>query len=155
MKYLFVICVVFLAYVIVKDIRSRSSRTSQKRHGIKNLTKDEGKKIVNDNFNMLRERWDRLQEEKESGVLKSTGWWYFDEATDRQLDRIKRIGLSLSTQKITKGQASDIIGLFEPAEQKNIEILERHNLPTEGLSETQARELIAKLRTSEATSHDR
>ena len=74
----------------------------------------------------LKERWDRVQHEKDSGVLRTVSQWYFDEATERQLSRLKRIGLKLNTEQITKGQASDIIGLFEPLEQRDAAILTKN-----------------------------
>ena len=118
----------------------------QKRSGIKNLTVKDGQKIIDKNLGMLRERWDRIQKEKDSGLLKTVGWWYFDEATEPQMRRIKNIGISLQGEKITKGQASDIIGLFESAEPRDLEVLKRHNISIEGMNETKAREVAAKLR---------
>jgi hypothetical protein len=116
--------------------------------GIKKLTRVEGKKVINENMGWLRKRWDRVQDEKDSGVLRTVKQWYFDEATERQLSRIKRIGLKLSSKQITKGQASDIIGLFEPPEDKDVAILKRHNIPLDGVNETKARELVATLKNS-------
>jgi hypothetical protein len=117
-----------------------------KKSGIKKLTKAEGQKIIDDNIVWLKKRWDRVQKEKESGVLMTLNWWYFDEATDRQLTRIKRIGVDISRAKITKGQASDLIGLFEPADAKDMEILKMHSIPLAGMNQTKAREHVAKIR---------
>jgi hypothetical protein len=117
-----------------------------KRSGIEKLTTSEGQKVIDDNIDWLKKRWDRIQEEKDSGLLRTVERWYFDEATESQLSRIKSIGLNLGTVKITKGSASDIIGLYEPPEKKHIGILKWHNIPIERMNETKARELVATLK---------
>jgi hypothetical protein len=61
------------------------------------------------------------------------------------LARIKKIGLHISDTKITKGQASDLIGLFEPPDDKDIEILKTHNIALEEMNQTKAREIVAKI----------
>jgi hypothetical protein len=109
------------------------------------LTKSQGQKILDNNIDWIRKRWDRIQKEKDSNAIKTVNTWYFDEATDRQLARIKKIGLYISDTKITKGQASDLIGLFEPADDKDIEILKANSIPIEGMNQTKAREVVAKI----------
>jgi hypothetical protein len=118
---------------------------NSQKHGIKNLTKSQGQKILDNNIDWIRKRWDRIQKEKDSNAIKTVNTWYFDEATDRQLARIKKIGLYISDTKITKGQASDLIGLFEPADDKDIEILKANSIPIEGMNQTKAREVVAKI----------
>ena len=103
-------------------------------------------KVIDDNIDWLRQRWDRIQAEKNSGVLKSVSNWYFDDATAQQLLQIEQLGFNLSNEKISKGQASDIIGLFEPAETKNMTILKNHNVPLNGINQTKARELVLNIR---------
>ena len=121
---------------------------SRKKSGIKTLTKAEGQKVIDENMDWLKARWDRVQKEKDSGVLRTVQWWYFDEATERQLGRIKKIGLNIGRAKVTKGQASDIIGLYEAPEAKDLAVLKRHNVPLEGMNETKARELAATVNLS-------
>jgi hypothetical protein len=135
-----------LISIVILYFISEWHKISSKKSGIKNLTKAEGQKIIDDNIVWLKKRWDRVQKEKDSGELKTIKLWYFDEATDRQQTRIKRIGVDIGRAKITKGQASDIIGLFEPADSKDMEILKKHNVPLEGMNQTRAREHVAKIR---------
>ena len=47
--------------------------------------------------------------------------------------------------KLTNGQASDIIGLFEPADEKDLELLQRHKVPLDGMNKTRAREQVTKI----------
>jgi hypothetical protein len=136
---------VAVASFIILSAVYLSSRKSSNRSGIKNLTKAEGQKVLDDNIDWLRKRWDRLQNEKDSGLLRTVSSWYFDDATDKQLSLIKRIGLNLSTAMMTRGQASDIIELYEPAEEKKIAILKKHKVPLDGMNQTKAGELLATL----------
>lgn len=87
-----VIASIIIAIIVVAHLNFQ-------KHGIKNLSKAQGQKIVNDNIGWIRKRWDRIQNEKDSGILKTVNWWYFDEATDRQLARIKKTGYTLVIQK--------------------------------------------------------
>jgi hypothetical protein len=88
----------------------------------------------------LEERWKLAQEHLASGTSQMFPEWYFDEATDRQLEKIKEFGLS---SEITKGQASDLIGMHEPAEQESLEVLKFFKVPTRGMKQTQARHEVA------------
>ena len=111
-----------------------------------NKNKAARSKVIDDNIEWLRQRWDRIQAENNSGVLKSVSNWYFDDATAQQLLQIEQLGFNLSNEKISKGQASDIIGLFEPAETKNLTILKNHSVPLNGINQTKARELVLTIR---------
>lgn len=119
------------------------ARMGSKKTGIKSLTKAEGQKVLDENIDWLRNRWDRLQNEKDSGLLRTVGSWYFDDATDEQLSLIKRIGLNLSTELMTSGQASDIIGLFEPAKEQKVALLKKHKIPFDEMNQTKSEELLA------------
>ena len=93
----------------------------------------------------MKERWDRAEKEKKSGILKTFEWWFFDQATGPQIGRLERMGILGRRKGFTKGQASEIIGLFEPAERKHLEILKKNNIALRGMNETKARETIARL----------
>jgi hypothetical protein len=121
------------------------ARKGSNRTGIKSLTKAAGQKVLDDNIDWLRNRWDRLQKERDSGLLRTVGSWYFDDPTDKQHSLIKRIGLNLSTEMMTRGQASDIIGLYEPAKEQKIALLNKHKIPLDGMNQTKSEELLATL----------
>ena len=133
------------AVVIILSVFILYTLKSNKRGENRNNKKAEIQKVFDDNIDWLQKRWDRVRKERDSGMLRTVDWWYFDGATDKQLSRIKRIGLNLNTAKMTEGQASDIIGLYEPAEEKNVAILSNHNIPLNGMNQTKAREFVATL----------
>jgi len=138
---LFMTAVSFITLsAVYLSIRKRSAN-----RGIENLTKAEGHKILDDNIDWLQKRWDRIQTERDSGLLRTVDSKYFDDATEQQLSRIKRIGLNLSTEMMSRGQASDIIGLYEPVEEKNAAILEKQKIPLDGMNQTKANEILTTL----------
>ncbi len=102
-------------------------------------------KILADNLEWLEEKWDTAWEEQESGELKTVSEWFFDDVTERQLDRIERIGLEFAKGHPTKGQASDIIGLFEPVEEEDIEILKFFKISTRGMNQSKASHIVATI----------
>ena len=63
----------------------------------------------------------------------------------RQLNRVDQIGLEIAKGQPTKGEASDIIGLFEPAEEEDVEVLRFFKVPLRGMNQSRARHLVAKL----------
>lgn len=134
-----------VAVVIILSVFILYTLKSNKRSENRSNKKAEIQKVFDDNIDWLQKRWDRVRKEKDLGMLKTVDWSYFDDATDKQLSGLKRIGLNLSAAKMTEGQASDIIGLYEPAEDKNVAILSNHNIPLNGMNRTKARELVATL----------
>jgi hypothetical protein len=71
--------------------------------------------------------------------------WYSEPVTERQLERISKEGIELSTNALTKGRASDIIGLFEPPEEQDVDTLKFFKIPLAGMSQTRARVEVRKL----------
>ncbi len=106
---------------------------------------NEEERIFNDNKSWLEERWTVAQKEREAGELKTVPHWFFDEATDRQLQKIEEMGLGTKDARPTKGEASDIIGLFSPAEEENEEILKFFKVPLRGINQSRSRHEVAKL----------
>ena len=93
----------------------------------------------------LEQRWERAKAEKAAGELRTVPHWFFDDPTDAQMRRLADMGLRLENDPVTKGQASDLIGLFEPPEEDNERILSFFKVPVRAMSETKAREEVAKL----------
>ncbi|WP_018869529.1 hypothetical protein [Thioalkalivibrio sp. ALgr3] len=50
--------------------------------------------------------------------------WWFDAPTERQMARLREEGMEPKAGGLTKGQASDLIGLTEPADSRDEEILQ-------------------------------
>jgi len=70
--------------------------------------------------------------------------WYFQEPSDRQLERLERENGRVEG-KPTKGQVSDMIGLFEQPEPDSIAILKHFKVSTAGMNQTLARHEAAML----------
>lgn len=99
----------------------------------------------NANHAWLKARWAEANQKRQVGDTAAFPSWYFDSVTDKQLKRIGDEGLELSTYALTKGQASDIIGLFEDADDAELEILKFFKVPTAGMNQTVARVEVPKL----------
>lgn len=100
--------------------------------------------VVDKNAQWLEERWEGARKERDAGELKTVPRWFFDEATERQRERLKKMGLTLKATA-TKGEASDVIGLLEPADDRDMEILRFFKVPTKGINQTRARHEVAQL----------
>lgn len=84
---------------------------------------------------------------KAAGALDYFPKWFFEPATDKQLTRLQRMGVRVSSGELTKGAASDIIGLFEDVESSDTDVLKffKVKLSPELKNETRARHEINKL----------
>ena len=149
--FVLVVLAVAVFYVFVKIRKaSRSPRTSpsaahsasQARRTAAGLSPAD---VFNANSEWLEARWKEAIRERESGSFSLVPKWFFDDATDRQLERIRNLGLRFSVKRMTKGQASDIIGVFEPVEEEHHEILRFFKVPTKGFNASLARHEVAKL----------
>ncbi|MCP1674293.1 hypothetical protein J2T57_001395 [Natronocella acetinitrilica] len=88
----------------------------------------------------LRHRWRQLREEREAGVRSGElASWYFDAPTDKQLAVIREAGWPLDPRGLTKGMASEVIGMDYPAEEENLEVLRFFRQSTAGATQTTAR----------------
>lgn len=74
--------------------------------------------------------------------------WYPDDVTDAQRDRMRSHRIPVALAK-TKGQASDLIGLFEEPHHEDISIIKFFKVPTKGLNQTVARIKVAALMSDE------
>jgi hypothetical protein len=107
--------------------------------------KPQAKQILNENIDWLQERWKRADQEQRQGTFKTFPRWYFESATEDQIDQIGEMGLDADGLKLTNGQASDIIGLFESADEKDLALLQRHKVPLDVMNKTRAREQATKI----------
>lgn len=91
----------------------------------------------------LTERWEMAErpDAKDSGIFPA---WFFDEVSERQLERLDEEGIR-PPPYLTKGMASDLIGLKEPLGPREEEILRFFKHSTRGVGESQGRHLVAVL----------
>lgn len=93
----------------------------------------------------LRDHW-QLVDQMGSKAIES-GYvqpWYMDPATPRQLQRLRDDGVAL-VDKPTKGQASDLIGLFEDPDDDDMTVLRFFKQASGVRSSTHARVLVSKI----------
>ncbi len=107
------------------------------------MSKEEN--ILAENLGWMGKKWDGAWEEQESGELKIVSQWFFDDATEPQLKRIDRLGFLFAKDCPTKGQASDIIGVFEPPEELDVEILKFFKMPLRGMNQSKASHIVTTL----------
>ena len=100
--------------------------------------------LLSANAGWLQTRWAEANRERESGELKRFPRWFFEPPTEPQLQRIRESGV-VPMENLTKGQASDIIGLLEPVEQENEDILRFFKVPVKGMNQSRARHEVAQL----------
>jgi hypothetical protein len=103
--------------------------------------------VLNANMGWLRERWNAVDAAKAAGKFDVFPKWFFDQVTERQLTRLQKMGVRVTAGELSKGTASDIIGLFEPMEDHTKDILKffKVQLPRENQNESRARFEVAKL----------
>ncbi|MHB8424547.1 MAG: hypothetical protein ACYDB9_05240 [Gammaproteobacteria bacterium] len=106
----------------------------------------DNKKIFDANIGWLQERWDIAKQAQEMGSNSYFPKWYFDDMTDRQKTKLNAMGYKIKGTP-SKGQASDLIGLFEPIEPDNEEILRYFHvhIPSVQMNETRGRYEVQKL----------
>lgn len=93
----------------------------------------------------LVDRWKTIDERNQTNQPNIVPKWYFDEASPAQLSLLQQQKIRAFPANITKGKASDLIGLHAEAETKELEILKFFKVPTKSVKQTQARHVIATL----------
>lgn len=137
---LFIIAVIVLFLFFVIKAMTSNGGTLKK---TKSIPKEE--QIMIENKGWLEKRWDLAKKEQHAGEFKIVSHWFFDEVTDRQIQKLKEIGLRITSGTPTKGEASDLIGLFEPVEEENAEILRFFKIPLTGMNQSKARHEVAMI----------
>lgn len=140
-----VVAVIVLAFLGAAGRSSTSAPAA--RRGSSARDGSTGKqRILEANEPWLRERWRMADAENATGTPQHFPKWYFDEATDRQRDRLAADGVRL-TRSASKGQHSDVIGLFEDPEGEDLDKLKFFGVTLKGplLNQTRARHEVAKL----------
>lgn len=97
-----------------------------------------------DESEWLRARWKLAEEHKSAGNEDVFPKWYFDEITERQKNRLDDLGIKVG-RTISKGQASDLIGMHEPPDANALSILRFFKRSTKGMNQTKARHEAAQI----------
>lgn len=129
-----------IVYFIYSSIRSKPNASAAKtRQGSAQPS------VLDSNIDWLRSRWSEADQENASGGIANFPKWYFDPVTERQLTRIKNEGLLVSGVQLTKGKASDLIGLTEPLDEEQASILKFFKVPIRGMNQSRGRYEVGKL----------
>ena len=104
------------------------------------------------NEDWISARWaDAIAEQRHEPTATKFPELYFDPITERQVQRLEEDGFLLDLSRLSKGQASDLIGLLMPSRTEDDEVLRFFNCPDHWFNQTRARFEAAKL-LSEPTS---
>lgn len=100
---------------------------------------------IQDQIAYLKAQWAIAEKEKDSGAVSTFPKWFFDPVTERQLERLKSDGTTVSSGSLNKGAASDLIGLREPVEEGDAEMLKFFKIPLKGMNQAIARYEVKRL----------
>jgi hypothetical protein len=115
------------------------------KHAVSEPERTDAEKLFDDHIGWLTERWTEIQRKWEAGEPPGVAAWFFDNVTGAQLAKLKTAGIALKDNRATKGQASDLIGLFEPTEIEHDDLLKFFKKPPAKLNQTTARYEVAKI----------
>ncbi len=147
MEIILVAVVLIIVLAFLRAARRSSPPRSSTAGGSASRGGSTGKqRILEANEQWLRERWRMADNEKAAGNLQHFPNWFFDEATDRQRNRLAGDGVKL-TRSASKGQHSDVIGLFEEPDSEDLDKLKFFGVTLKGplLNQTRTRHEVAKL----------
>jgi hypothetical protein len=143
---------VLAAFVVVNLFRTKASPTSDDVYIEGHSAADTDTStwldvsVLKSHMGWLEERWKRAVTVQESGVESGEfAPWYFEEVTDKQRRRLDKMGVAHRKLTLTKGQASDLIGLGEPAEEHDLAVMKFFKVSTKGANQTTARAEVARL----------
>jgi len=91
----------------------------------------------------LRERWQLAENVEKTSDRSVIPDWFYHEITDRQKERLEGMGIELDLDDLSKGQASDIIGLMERPDLEHADMLKFFGHKLAGMSQTEARHRVA------------
>lgn len=139
--------VILIAIIIwIKSPKGKKTTPSRVSTSAKRSSQKENQEL---DTKWLSERWNEIESLKKQNKPNIVAGWYFDEATTSQIAKLNECNIKAPKAKLLKGQASDLIGLNQPPEEDEIEILKFFKIPTKGVKQTKARHLIGHLFLSE------
>lgn len=138
--------------LIGKSNPKPKSSPTEKRPQIKKKRKDKPEKLtfsctkrtaenkLSKNFEWLINRWaDAFDDKAENQNCSFVPDWFFDVPTDRQKRKLEELGVNIDRGNLSKGQYSDLIGLFYPLDEEDAPILKFFKIPLTGMNETKGR----------------
>lgn len=131
----FLILVAVIAYYVVGK---KSSSTAREPQGTHKSNESTSPRTESHDLAFLRSQWAVAEKERADGATSTFPSWFFDPATDRQLRRLAEGGARIEG-RLTKGAASDLIGLGEPVDEDQTEVLKFFKVSTRGQNQTLAR----------------
>jgi len=144
MGYLIIIIIIAIVIYFFAKVSKKSEISNTVTKAPSRKTGGQSKPKRENDLEWIENRWKLAELQQQAGLAGMFPKWYFDEATERQLNKLDELGVSVSKRKkITKGQASDLIGMHEPAEKDSLEILRFFKVPTRDMNQTKARHEIA------------
>lgn len=142
-----VILIIFAIIGYVSKYKSNSKKSSPTKRRTSAKPEPSPKPSVNSEIMWLKDEWKKLFDARkaDTDLSKNTPTWYFDEVTERQLKKLESLEISVSGGQLTKGQASDLIGLFSPIGEEDQEILKFFKIGHKDMSETRGRHAVRNL----------
>lgn len=128
----------------IKLIEAGFRRLFSKSPGPKRERSNTGQSRKKDTL-WLRERWKLAKEYQSKGDYQIFGEWYFEGVTEAQLARLASDGQKKTDRKISRGEASDLIGLDCDPGEGELQVLKFFKVDASGMSQTRARHEIAVL----------
>ena len=134
-----------LIFKIVAGIVSLlAGKKGKRKKKISEPKKPKNQRIVEANEDWINERWALAAQEEEGEKSGLFPKWYFDEMTEFQALKLFELGIQ-PTDEWTKGQTSDVIGLFSVADLEDEEVLRFFGVDLKGMNQSKARHLVAAL----------
>lgn len=147
MKLLWIALGVFVLLIIFnwpRDSASKKQRVSTGKPPSSGSNKSKSGKSKED-LSWMDDRWKEAEQHHQERRYDVFPKWYFDDATESQLTRIGEDGKFEVKGNLSKGGASDLIGLLESPDDGEKAILKFFKIPLKGMSQTRARHEISQL----------
>ncbi len=150
-----VIVIGAVAWLFIKS-SAGPSQSSSRDARTKRLagTNEEGVRLsdmqeaIDANMPWLQERWRVASGQKEAITADKSEIfprWYWEPVTERQLDKLSRMGMKGNFRSMSKGQASDAIGIHVEPAKEDAEVLKFFKVKLPHANQTRARAEVAKL----------
>jgi len=137
MEFLLILVVVVVIYLVIKGVFGSGGADLNQRVE-KNSGVGKNKKPSGELEQWLLDRWALADAQEDTGQGAVFGSWYFDSVTEFQLKKLEELDVNMKGDP-TKGQASDLIGLYEKPEPESLQVLKFFKVPVRGMSETKAK----------------
>ena len=129
-----ILSIVLLHYPSLRSSRSKSQRSINSVNS-----------ILQKNQDWLDKRFELVDKARNSSDKSIFPCWYFDKPTDRQIRILKVEGIKVRRKDLTKGKASDLIGLFVQPDPEKLEILRFFKVPLKDMNQSRAIHEVAMI----------